>query len=151
MASSYKKSWWLSRSTTLPNGCWRWDGAQKGNGYGNVRIGQTNTTAHRLVMLQITQRDLMGLDVCHTCDYRLCVNPDHLFVGTRADNMRDAVSKGRQAKGSMLPQTKISDSDREVILERAQSGELYKRIARSYNVTKSLIGHIARQHGIRRY
>jgi len=146
----YDQLWWQQRSIVSENGCMEWRGATKGNGYGNVRCGTRNIPAHRLVMMQITESELSGLDVCHQCDNRLCVNPDHLFVGTRKLNMVDAVNKGRQAKGSMLPQTKLSDHDKARIMSRVHGGELYKSIAKDFGVCRQIIGKVAIANGVRR-
>ncbi len=78
--------------------CWIWQGASKGNGYGNVRLGTKNITAHRHAYILFVGDVPDDMDVCHTCDNRFCVNPDHLFVGSRKDNMVDCSEKGR-AKG----------------------------------------------------
>lgn len=78
--------------------CWVWQGASKGNGYGNVRLGTKNITAHRYAYAIFVGDVPDDMDVCHTCDNRFCVNPDHLFLGSRKDNMMDCKEKGR-AKG----------------------------------------------------
>lgn len=91
-----------------------------------------------------------GFDVCHKCDNRKCVNPLHLFVGSRLDNMKDAVSKGRQAKGKMLPITKIHGEALERVLEMIKEGITYSKIADKFNVCRHTIGHIARKNGVYR-
>lgn len=92
--------WHLARAIPVPeSGCWLWLGAEKGNGYGNVRRGSENLTASRMSYIKVHGEIPGGMDVCHKCDTRLCINPDHLFLGTRTDNMRDASRKGRTSRG----------------------------------------------------
>lgn len=75
--------------------CWTWTGATKQGGYGKVTLRQTQWLASRLSWVIHHGSIPDGMDICHHCDNPTCVNPKHLFLGTRRDNMQDAKRKGR--------------------------------------------------------
>lgn len=75
--------------------CWRWLGSKNSHGYGDLRIGGIHKLAHRAAWEFENGTIPSGLFVCHHCDVRDCVRPDHLFLGTNSQNMRDAWKKGR--------------------------------------------------------
>ena len=87
-----------------PNsGCWLWTGYIDSKGYGRIGLGGRHggmITATR-ISLRIASIEVPDDKiVCHHCDVQACVNPDHLFVGTQADNMQDMIKKGRRVSGS---------------------------------------------------
>lgn len=75
--------------------CWLWCAAVGSHGYGVFRSNGKAVTAHRFAYQSTRGEIPPGLLVCHTCDNRRCVRPDHLFVGDVGDNNRDMVAKGR--------------------------------------------------------
>ena len=84
--------------TPIPyTGCWEW--LMYRDRYGIVRYKGELHKAHRL-MYELTKGEIPeGMQVCHTCDNPSCVNPDHLWIGTQADNVRDMCDKGRNSYG----------------------------------------------------
>jgi hypothetical protein len=101
-----------------PNsGCWIWTGWVNRAGYGYININgrhERDTEAHRAAWLLFRGPIPEGMYVCHKCDIPSCVNPDHLFLGTQTDNMRDASAKGRLLTG---------DARREAQRGKMASGE----------------------------
>lgn len=92
--------------------CWEWT-ASLVDGYGLIRDGRSKVYVHRYSYQLHCGAIPDGVHVLHTCDNRRCVRPDHLFLGTQTDNMRDMVSKGRNANvcGEANPNAKLTDAD----------------------------------------
>ena len=121
--------------------CWFWLGASKGNGYGNVSFNGGKIPAHRLSYILFVGDIPEGLEVCHKCDNRQCVNPDHLFLGTREENMKDAVRKGRTAGGT---RKHLKEGDIQEIRQRVNAGVPLHIIAAKFNITENRINSIKR-------
>ena len=78
--------------------CWEWIGCKYRNGYGRFHIGNVNWSAHRYSYFLHFGNLPADKLVCHSCDNRSCVRPEHLFLGTHAENTRDMMKKGRGIK-----------------------------------------------------
>lgn len=126
-----------------PNtGCWLWMGAATftANGpRGQFAIKRKSRQAARVAWELYRSPIPAGLDVCHTCDVTLCVNPAHLFLGTRKENMQDAVRKRRIAFGARNGQTKLSESDVREIRKRTMN---MSDTARRFGVSRKNIERI---------
>ena len=129
--------------------CWTWNGAQDTDGYGTWTMGgRRNIKVHRMAY-ELSKGEIPeGLLILHTCDNPPCCNPNHLWVGTNADNMADKMAKGRgypppHPKGEAHKDAKLTEKDVLKIRERYSRGNTtLKELAQEYNVTFGLIGHI---------
>lgn len=79
----------------VPDGCWLWTASIGGPGYGQIAYNKKPHTVHRLIWELYNGPIPKGMFVLHRCDVRRCCNPEHLFLGTPADNTKDMISKGR--------------------------------------------------------
>lgn len=143
--------YFLDRAMPEPNsGCWIWMKAtQRGGSYGVLRDRGGTCRAHRRAYEVANNCSVLShVDVCHRCDNRLCVNPDHLFLGSRLENMRDCISKGRfkhlpVLAGDRSPHAKLSADDVRAIRSDSRSS---RALAVVYGVNRSTIGFIRAGH-----
>lgn len=91
----------LLRVEVSENGCWEWQRALTQDGYPSVNFPEYKGTGHRLSYILHSAEDLQGYTVCHTCDNPRCVNPEHLYAGAMADNVRDRDTRGRCKAGTV--------------------------------------------------
>lgn len=123
------------------NSCWEWLGWSNGSGYGMFRMdGRKAVQAHRysykLHFGEIPDKKY----VCHHCDNRKCVNPNHLFVGTMFDNIADRDKKGRQAKGNDFPNTVLNEFlVREIRYLHSLGNISNRKLAKKFNVSAGTI------------
>lgn len=136
-------------SVNLFSGCWEWQAALNREGYGEYAINRKTFRAHR-VSFMIHKGDIPeGLYVCHTCDNTVCVNPEHLFLGTQADNMRDRNKKGRanMPQGEKMWCAKLTDENIKEIRKLAKTTRFTQEmLAKEFGVSgRSISGIISRQ------
>lgn len=123
--------------------CWVWAAYRRRDGYGQFRFGPTTVGAHRLSwILHLGKIDGDTAVICHRCDNPPCVNPAHLFIGTRADNNADMHAKGRAVhpRGERHGNAKLSDAD--VRLIRAYRGQTQRQLAAKFGVRQATIWQI---------
>jgi hypothetical protein len=129
--------------------CWLWRGCISNKGYGRIRVfidGKPKMIESHRIAWQVTHGPIPpGLHVLHKCDNPPCCNPDHLFLGTHGDNMRDMESKGRSNKtrGSKHHNAKLSEDDVREIRRLYSAGFNRRRIAEKFRVTLAAVKLIA--------
>ena len=125
--------------TEAPSGCWEWTEGKEEHGYGRFCFNGCQKLAHR-VSWSLHRGVLSDEDfVLHHCDNPGCVNPDHLFLGTQEDNMKDMAAKNRACKGMEKRNSKLSDSQ---VVEILKSTDRVCSIAKQFGVSYSIISEI---------
>ena len=140
--------------------CWLWTAGKFVQGYGAFNWSPKSQSkgltryAHRVSWIFANGPIPEGMCVCHSCDNPACVNPDHLFLGTQADNMRDMRGKGRDSvaglftarktQGEKNRKAKFTERDALVVKERLAAGECMTSIANDFNCPVSRVYDIKR-------
>lgn len=123
-------------------GCWIWTGWKKNGRYGTFSLSGKHIQAHRLSWEWANGPIPEGLCVLHRCDNPACVNPDHLFLGTHADNMRDMIAKGRRKfappTGTAHWRAKL-DPDKVRIIRRWRGSRTAESTAEAFGVSHATI------------
>jgi hypothetical protein len=137
-AEKFVERFWKNIDIRGSDDCWEWQGLKYPTGYGRVRFNGKMRYAHR-VMYQIKSGEEIpaGMEVMHTCDNPGCVSPEHLVLGTHADNMRDRDKKGRHRGPQIV---------RELCQKRDK--ELAGYIAKTYQGQPVTIAQLAEDTGV---
>ena len=118
--------------------CWEWQRKINRFGYGELQHANRNLRASR-ASYEVFKGDIPnGLFVCHSCDNRKCINPDHLWVGTTTENMQDASKKGRMKKGSL----KLNLEKAREIRRLLKTGKTPKELSKLFTVAISTISNV---------
>jgi hypothetical protein len=137
--------------------CWLWTASLRRNGYGAFSYESRSREAHQVAWVLNVGPIPDGLWVLHRCDVRHCVRPSHLFLGTRSDNVRDMVSKGRHFKGARVvflgesnPAAKVTDQQAEEIKRLYAAGGIsQQRLAERYGLEQTSVSYIIRRRRVR--
>lgn len=141
---SQEQRFWEKVEIASENECWNWTGGLT-DGYGIFSTRERNVLAHRLSWELAFGKIPEGLCILHECDNPRCVNPSHLFLGTREDNNRDRSSKGRDgsAKGERNNGAKITAKQVKTIREMYLTGEFSQlAIGKMFGISESEVGNI---------
>jgi hypothetical protein len=125
----------------MPSGCWEWQGhSPVKSGYGRISIKGRRVLVHRLMMGEPDGH------VLHKCDNTKCVNPEHLYVGTHADNMRDKKERGRcpDMKGEKNPSAGMTEEQAQNVVNLLHQGVRQCTIIRETGLSQTQVNYIAR-------
>lgn len=125
-----------------PNGCILWIGSAHCKGYGRFSDGTRMVPAHRWIYEQTFGVAISAdLEACHRCDVPACVNPEHIFPGTKSENTLDSVAKGRHVCN--LPGVRfLSNEQARAIRLRVSAGDSQQRLAVEFDVSAGVVSHI---------
>jgi len=137
-----------SDNTQNTKSCWLFTGSVDRDGYPKFSINCKCRTATRIMYECYNGPIGKGLCICHTCDNPTCINPNHLFAATHAQNMEDRKQKGREAKGSQVGSSKLTKEDIKSILQGIYDDKFTTniQISQFYNMDPSTILHILKGH-----
>lgn len=131
-----------SKYKVLSTGCWEWIASFGSTGYGQMFFRGKPTKSNRISYILYKGEIPNGMCVCHTCDNTKCVNPDHLFLGTRKDNSADMSKKGRSCQGEKSHLSKLKEKDIVNIRKLLLNGYTQCQIAFMYNIDQSNVSYI---------
>jgi len=147
MGQTLAERFWSKVDRAGPGECWGWSASVDDWGYGRIGIGHPHWDRGHRVSWRLHFGEIPdGLCVCHHCDNPPCCNPAHLYLGSPADNARDAVSRGRMfvPRGELAPKAKLKLADVQQIRDRWAAGEGVVALARAFDVHRTTIYRLIR-------
>lgn len=134
----------LYARTMHSSGCLLWTGKRYPNGYGALMRGGKWKLAHRVSWELHNGEIPEGLYVCHRCDVAACVNPEHLFLGTPADNTADMLAKkrNRPCRGEAAGKARLTEAAVMSIRASVDAGALHKTVARAFGISRKQVSVI---------
>ena len=136
-----------SRFVVMETGCWEWTGSKSLYGYGAILLARGHlVSAHRASWILYKGPIPDKLCVLHKCDNPPCVNPEHLFLGTRAENNRDKAEKMRSNLGERSPLAKLTNAQAVEIFALRDTSLSQQEVGDRFGVSKTAIRHIWSGH-----
>lgn len=149
LSERFRKRFWAK--VRKGEACWEWTGGKTYDGYGRIcLVGdrvRRNLLAHRASWIIAHGPIPSGLQVCHRCDVRTCVNPEHLYLGTNWENAMDCIGKGRakRARGERSGRAKLNADQVRAIRSGRKRGRALLDLAEEYGVNEKTIYDICRR------
>ncbi len=127
------------------NTCWLWRGALNTKGYGTFTLSSKHMImAHRFAYELWVNKIPKNLCVLHKCDTPICVNPEHLFLGTQRDNVMDMINKRRGIIGELNGSAKLTEKQVKEIKQLGRCGITQREIAIQFDISPTMVGQILR-------
>ncbi len=139
-----ERFWSLIDIPDDPMRCWEWQSNLYATGYGLYNFQGKTQRAHR-IMWYLIHNKWPEQFLLHSCDNKICVNPNHLREGTQKENITDAMQRNRLAKGEQHGQAKLTEKDVLEIRSEYQKGVRQKQLAKQYQINQSQVSAIVRR------